>query len=136
MSYRTNRVSQRDFTILSGWISFSKSSVCLEEYALLYRIKDWYIYTKKMIKNLHCFFAQKLSSLLSLLIGCWEVFVCLCVCVCGVCACMCVVCLHVHVCNGDERSLNKWNQGKIIAISWYMGGALLGTPFYKQIRFR
>ena len=57
-----------------------------------------------MIKNLYCFFAHKST-------------VCVCVCVC--------------VCTGDERSLNKWNQGKIIEISKYMESVVLGTPSYK-----
>ena len=35
-----------------------------------------------MIKNLYCFFAKKLCTLLSFLIGCWGRHVCVCVCVC------------------------------------------------------
>ena len=71
---------------------------------------------KVMIKILHCFFAQKLSILLSLLIGYWERHVCVCVRVCTV---------------GHKRSLNKWNQVKIIEISENMGSVVLGMPSYK-----
>ena len=79
LSYRATRVSQKDFTILNDWTSFSKSSVCLEEYVLLYKIKRLiYLYWEDD-KEFALLFRTKTQF--SFILISW-VLVCVCVCVC------------------------------------------------------
>ena len=52
-------LSQMDLTISCGWISFSKSYVCLEEYIFCIRKKLDKMILKVMIKNLYCCFCAK-----------------------------------------------------------------------------
>ena len=70
-SYRTTLLSQSDFT--SGWISLSKTAVCLEGYVFLWE-KDWYIDAKSDDKESVLLFLHKNSVIIGM---------CVSMCVCG-----------------------------------------------------
>ena len=103
--------SQRDLTISCGWITLLETYVRLKGYIFCIREKDWYIDNKSDDKeSVLLFFAEKLSTLLSLITGD----------------------LGKRCKGGGEGRLNKWNERKIIEISRYVGNVALRTFSYND----
>ena len=108
-SYRTTRLSQRIFTISSGWIFFKIFSMFRRIRFSLQEKKTDILILKVMIKDLYCFFCKKTQYsfiLINWVSGELCVYMCVCVCVC--------------VCSGDEMSLT-------IEVIQYMSNVVLGT---------